>query len=83
MLYDLRKHTAWMTDVAFTPSGGHFISVSYDEATYVWSVETGAHVHTYAGHLDYIFCIDFSPTEPRFATGSWDFSVLIWNRHNY
>ena len=45
----------------------------------LWSVASGASLHTLAGHTDLVRSVVFSVDGSRLLTGSWDGTVRTWN----
>ena len=73
----LKKHTADVNDVKFSPDGQQILTGSKDRTAILWSVE-GDSLATFRGHQGTIYSVDFAKSN-YIATASRDSSVIIWN----
>lgn len=55
-------------------------SASFDGTSKLWNADSGALVHTFARHTDYVYSVAFSPEDGALlATGSNDGKVCVWD----
>lgn len=71
-------HSAAVTSVDCSPSGGKIVSGSYDNTLRIWNAETGEHLGTLEGHTHYVRCVAWAPTETLVASGGDDKTLKIW-----
>jgi WD40 repeat protein len=88
-------HEGWCIGVAFSPDGTRLASCGGDHLVKVWNapespeipsfgtfwrqLQGGPEIATYAGHLDKVEKVAFSPTAPILASGSADGSIKLWS----
>jgi WD40 repeat protein len=66
--------------VAFSPDGRLLaLSGEQDPVVSLWEVATWQEVHRLVGHRDEASCLAFAPDGRRLASGSRDFTVLVWD----
>jgi WD40 repeat protein len=68
--------------VKFSPDGTQIVSASWDHTVKIWSVATGACLHTLEGHTDVVSSAEYSPDGKNIVSGSWDNTVKVWNAEN-
>lgn len=76
-------HSAPVTSVAFEPSGGKFVSASYDKTLRIWGAENGNCISVLEGHSHYVRCVSWSPGGEWIASGGDDRRVVLWNVSGY
>ncbi len=74
-----REHTAWVSTLAWSPSGVYIASGSWDSTVQVWNANTGSTVFLYPGHEQTVKGISWSPDGKYIASGSWDTTVRVWH----
>lgn len=68
------------TSVTSDPSGEIVCAGALDPfQIFVWSLQTGRLLEVLSGHEGPIACMDFSPSGPFLASGSWDGTLKIWD----
>jgi WD40 repeat protein len=82
--FELKGHTDWINDIAFSPDGKYLYSSSgsmfgKDRSLRIWSTETGECVKVLEGHTEDVDCIDVSPDGRYIVSASRDFSLKIWS----
>ncbi|EIW60725.1 WD40 repeat-like protein [Trametes versicolor FP-101664 SS1] len=78
----LKGHTDGVMCLQFAETLAHpsfpvLITGSYDRTARVWNLETGAEVHTLAGHTRAIRALQFDAA--KLITGSMDHTMRVWN----
>jgi periodic tryptophan protein 2 len=69
-----------LLSLAVDPSGEVVCAGGNDPfEVYVWALQTGKLLEILPGHGGPVVALDFSPTEPILASGSWDGTVKMWN----
>jgi WD40 repeat protein len=62
--------------VAFSPTGRHIVSGSYDKTVKVWDAANGRELLTFNRHTSAVHCVTFSRDGKRIASGSGTWSNL-------
>lgn len=78
----LLGHTRWVYDVAFSPDGRLFGSVSDDGSVMLWQVADGKLVRKIEGSQGTLASLAFSPNNLLLATASLDGYVGLWEVSN-
>ena len=76
---ELKGHSDWIVDLAYSPDGNQITSVSYDETGIMWDARTGIQSKVLRGHTDWVRAVRYSPQGNYLATASNDGNVRIWN----
>ena len=85
VLRTLEGNPESIRNVTFSPDGTKLSAEagpeSGKERVFIWDLATGKLLHTFEGHDDYyqITDVTWSPDGSRFATGSMDKTVIIWD----
>merc|ERR1712008_262532 len=59
--------------------GASVLTASWDNTAKLWSIETGACTHTFAGHTDYVQSAVFSGDGASVLTASCDNTAKLWS----
>ncbi len=80
LLYAYHGHSAYITDVVWSPNGKYIASGSADKTVLVWDSATGQHtLLTFHGHGIDVLAVAWSPDGKYIASGSADKTVQIWD----
>lgn len=79
VVYELNKHTEWITALQFSPEGNFLLTGDRNGGLHAWEAETGNEVLTLNGHSQAISSIDWRVDGKLVLTGSLDGSVRIWD----
>lgn len=82
VMYEISKHTDWVTAVAFSPDGKYLASGDRNGGLHVWEADTGSEVYTLAGHSKAITGISWRTDSRVVASASEDTTVKGWNIDN-
>lgn len=52
---------------------------SFDKTAKLWDTNTGALLHTFAGHQNEVVTVSFDPHKSLLATGSMDQTAKLWD----
>ena len=59
---------------------GLIASGSTDYTVKIWNSSTGEYLNTLEGHSDWVYCVQFNPTDPsQLVSGSRDTTIKVWN----
>ncbi|ORY35151.1 WD40 repeat-like protein [Rhizoclosmatium globosum] len=84
-------HTADVNGIQWDATNQLLASCSDDHSIKVWSMDSSTPIHTLSGHKMEVFCLRWAPHNPSaststtsstpriLATGSFDFSIRIWD----
>lgn len=78
-VHRLDGHRAYITSVAFDPSGTHIVTTSADSTVRVWSGDGFRDAQVLTGHTDLVNGAVFSPDDERLVTFSEDGTARIWS----
>jgi hypothetical protein len=65
--------------VAYSPTGNHLATGSFDQSVRVWDTRTGQQAHILKGHTSGVKSVAFSPDGQRLASGSDDGTIKLWD----
>ncbi|KAF2156872.1 WD40 repeat-like protein [Myriangium duriaei CBS 260.36] len=75
----LHGHRRGVAAVAISPSGTLVASASADGTIKLWSLATGAVLHTLEGHIAGVSCLAWSPDSTVLASGGDDKLIRLWD----
>ncbi len=82
LLYVYHGHSAYVTDVVWSPDGKRIASSSGDTTAQVWDAATGHTLLIFRGHGIDVSAVTWSPHGNQVASGSRDMTVLVWDSHS-
>ncbi len=81
VVFQLKGHTGWVTDVSFSPDGRWLASASYDKSVVIWDMQTGKEEFRWSTLTTVMTC-DFSPDSIWIAcnsgTGPEGREISVW-----
>lgn len=79
-LYDVKGlHESSITSCKFSPGDDKVITTSTDRTAKFFDILTGTSTIKLAGHTNIVAGCSITNDERKFATASWDKSILIWD----
>ena len=82
VLRKIKKHTDWVTAVAFSPDGVLMATGDRNGNLYVWETETGIEFYTLTGHKGGITALAWRSDSNVLASSGEDGAVFTWNMHD-
>ena len=77
LLHSIKKHTDWLTAVAFSPDGKYLATADRAGGVVVWEGATGREFNTLAGHKAPVTALAFMPGV--LASASTDGKIALWD----
>jgi hypothetical protein len=72
-------HVQWVSVIAFSRDGKHIVNAPCKGAFSIWETGTGKKRGQLVGHQAAVSSLAFSRDNKKLASGSRDFSILIWD----
>ena len=66
-------------DIVWAPKGNKIYVPCSDNTLKVYNAANGAPIANVVGHGDWVYCVAVNADETRFASGSADGTVKLWN----
>ncbi|HWN95594.1 MAG TPA: c-type cytochrome domain-containing protein [Methylomirabilota bacterium] len=82
LLFKMKKHTDWVTAVAFSPNGEWLASADRNGGITIWDADNGLEIHTLAGHKAGVTALSWRPDSKLLASVSEDGSAKIWEMND-
>ncbi|HTK76084.1 MAG TPA: hypothetical protein VL371_12545, partial [Gemmataceae bacterium] len=79
LLYTIKKHTDWITAIAFSPDGQFLGTADRAGGISVWEAKTGHELFTLAGHKEAVSDLAFRDDSLVMASCSTDGTAKLWN----
>jgi WD40 repeat protein len=74
----IKKHTDWVTAVAYSPNGKLLASADRNGGISIWDPENAQELFTLAGHKSAVTALSWRPDSKLLASSSEDGSVKVW-----
>ena len=78
ILYKMKKHTDWVTAVAFSPNGEWLATGDRNGGLTVWDADNGLEVHTVAGHKSMVTGLSWRDDSKLLISVSEDGAAKVW-----
>ncbi|HEY0551271.1 MAG TPA: c-type cytochrome domain-containing protein, partial [Verrucomicrobiae bacterium] len=82
LVFKMKKHTDWVTAVAFSPNGEWLATADRNGGIVVWDADNGLEIHTLAGHKSAVTALSWRPDSKVLASVSEDGSAKIWEMND-
>ncbi|HRF99386.1 MAG TPA: hypothetical protein PLZ51_29435, partial [Aggregatilineales bacterium] len=69
----------WVWDVAFSPDGSFFVTISSDNNAIIWNAQTFDEVGRLVGHTSVAISVEYSHDGLNILTGSHDGTAILWD----
>ncbi len=79
LVYQIDKHTEWITAVGFSPDGQLLATADRNGSVFFWNAETGSERADLRGHTEAIRSLDWRADSAMVATASEDGTLRLWN----
>jgi len=76
--HKLKKHTDWITGVAFCPNGKVLATADRNGGLILWDPDTGQELFTLAGHKSAVTALSWRDDSKLLASCSEDGSIRVW-----
>ena len=78
ILYKMKKHTDWVTAVAFSPNGEWLATADRNGGLTIWDADNGLEVHTVAGHKSMVTGLSWRDDSKLLVSVSEDGTAKVW-----
>ncbi len=78
LLYEIKKHTDWVTSLAYSPDGVLLASGDRSNGLFVWEADTAREYLNLQGHKEGITAVSWQPDSNVLASASTDSTVKLW-----
>jgi hypothetical protein len=78
LAFKMKKHTDWVTAVAFSPNGEWLATADRNGGVVIWDADNGLEIHTLAGHKSAVTALSWRPDSKVLASVSEDGAARIW-----
>jgi len=82
LLYELKKHTEWITAVEFSPDGVLLATGDRNNGLFAWEAQTGREYFELRGHTGAITDVTWRLDSNVLASASEDGSIRLWEMEN-
>ena len=78
LLHKNKKHTDWVTAVAFSPNGEWLASGDRNGGIVIWDADNGLEIHTLAGHRAGVTALSWRADSKVLASAGEDGAAKVW-----
>ncbi len=78
-IYEIAKHTDWITALEFAPDGQRLATADRAGGVHMWEAATGGFLVSLAEHKDAITSLSWRTDGVMLATGSEDGQLILWD----
>ena len=82
LLFEMTKHTEWVTSIEFSPDGVLLATGDRNGGLFVWEAMTGREYLTLKGHTATITTVSWRGDSNVLASGSKDTTIRTWEMNN-
>jgi hypothetical protein len=82
LLFKMKKHTDWITTVAFSPNGQWLASADRNGGLVIWDADNGLEIHTLSGHKAAVTALSWRPDSKLLASSSEDGTAKTWEMND-
>ncbi len=75
----LAGHSAYISEMKFSPDGKHLFTASGDTTIKLWDIETGKEIHIFAGHTKAVNTVLFHPNQRLILSHGEDGTIRVWD----
>ena len=79
LVWENKKHTDWVTTLAFSPDGKYLASGDRNGGLHIWEAETGGIVLTLAEHQSRVTDLSWRPDGNVIASTGEDGKLILWD----
>ena len=79
VLYQMKKHTDWVTAVSFSPDGTRLATGDRAGGIFLWDTARGGNAGAFADHKDSITNLVWRADGKVLASASEDGQIVVWN----
>jgi hypothetical protein len=77
--HKIKKHTEWVTAVAFSPNGRILATADRNGGVILWDPDSGQELFTLAGHKAAVTALSWRPDSKLVSSSSEDGTVKLWD----
>lgn len=78
-IYEITKHTDWITALEFAPDGQRLVTADRAGGVHMWEAATGGFLVSLAEHKDAINSLSWRTDGVMLASGSEDGQLILWD----
>ena len=82
LLYEIEKHTDWVTAIEFSPNGKFLATADRNGGFHVWESDSGEEYLTLKGHSEQVTAVSWRVDGKMIASASEDGTARVWETEN-